>query len=198
MMLIRFGELLDRRMTKLILNRLPMTQKEEVEEAMHECRNRERIKNGLPPIGGSTTFAKAAGARALDPVESPGPNLLQMPRPGTSSPLSQVTQRSATISQVSGIRAERDMTGKLRYDFRAPLQGADLASSIQIESNGKGQNGHAQGGRDVYYQADRPTADLAFGNLSVRERTPRKSNTSGHDDASNPASVWRENRSTRK
>ena len=78
MMLIRFGELLDRRMTKLILNRLPMTQKEQVEEAMQECKNRERIKNGLPPVGGSTTFAKPAAVRDGPPVNPAGPNLQQM------------------------------------------------------------------------------------------------------------------------
>lgn len=137
-MLIRFGELLDRRMTKLIQNRLPMTQKETVEEALQECRNRERIKNGLPPLAQPTSFAKATPAQtALEPANQV---LLQMPRPSTASPYSQATHRSTTMSQ-STVHSTRDMTGRLRYDgfqsLHQSLQGATLPANLQV---GKGAN----------------------------------------------------------
>jgi hypothetical protein len=123
MMLIRFGELLDRRMTKLIQNRLPMTQKETVQEALSECRDRERVKNGLPPLGQPTNFAKPGPPPTTG---EPAAALLQMPRP-VGSPYSEATQRSVTGSQ-----AARDMTGRLHYNGMGPLQGAELPASLQV------------------------------------------------------------------
>ena len=57
--------------------------------------------------------------------------------PDSSSPLSQLTQGSGNISQASNIRAERDMTGKLRHDRSAPKepQGADIPAALQVGSS---------------------------------------------------------------
>jgi len=172
MMLIRFGELIDRRMTKLIQNRHPMTQKELVEEAMRECKNRERIKKGLKPIGEPTSFAKPASADREGALVT-GPIIMQMPRLETNSPL--MSQRSATISQASGIRAERDMTGKLRYDYSSPpphppLRGVDLPARIEAGSSSNGDD-HAR---------------IAIATLAYEQGPLRKAPENGHDGASTP------------